>query len=58
MKPFLSTAIQSNVQAIIALVNTSFSDRPDKVSQVQHHLGTGIQTALVDRWTDEGVESA
>ncbi len=57
MKPFLSTAIQSNVQAIIALVNTSFSDRPDKVSQVQHHLGTGIQTALVDRWTDEDVES-
>ena len=58
MKPFHSTAIQSNVQAIIALVNTSFSERPDKVSQVQNCLGNGIRNAMVDGWPDDEIESA
>jgi len=58
MKPFLSTAVQSDVQAIIALVNTSFSERPDKVSQVQNCLGNGIRNAMVDGWPDDEIESA
>ena len=58
MKPFLSTAVQSDVQAIIAMVNTSFSERPDKVSQVQHCLGNGIRNAMVDGWPDDEIESA
>jgi len=58
MKPFLSTAVQSDVQAIIALVNTSFSERPDKVSQVQHYLGNGMRNAMVDGWPDDETESA
>ena len=58
MKPFLSTAVQSDVHAIIALVNTSFSERPDKVSQVQHYLGNGMRNAMVDGWPDDEIESA
>ena len=58
MKTFLSTAVQSDVQAIIALVNTSFSERPDKVSQVQHYLGSGMRNAMVDGWPDDEIESA
>jgi tetratricopeptide (TPR) repeat protein len=58
MKPFLTTAVQSEVQAIISLVNTSFSAQPDKVSQVQHHLGKGMQNAMIDSWPDHEIESA
>jgi tetratricopeptide (TPR) repeat protein len=57
MKPFVSTAVQSDVQAIIALVNASFSERPDKVSQVQHYLGNGMRNAIADRWPDDEIES-
>lgn len=47
----------ADVQAMVALVNCSFSDVPDKVIQLQARLGAGMQKALADAWSDEQVEA-
>lgn len=57
MNPFHSGAIDNEVREIIALVNASFTDIPDKVSRLQHQLGSGMQKALVDGWPDDEVEA-
>ncbi len=56
MKPFHTAAVDGEVRAMVALVNASFSEVPDKVSQFQHNLGIGMQSALADGWPDEEVE--
>lgn len=56
MKPFHTAAVNDEVRAMIALVNTAFADIPDKISQLQGNLGMGIQKALADAWPDEEVE--
>lgn len=57
MKTFHTAAVDDEVQTIISLVNASFSEVPDKVPQLQHNLGIGMQKALVDGWPDDEVES-
>lgn len=57
MKPFHTAAVNDEVREIMALVNTSFREVPDKVAQLQHQLGTGMQKALVDGWPDDEVEA-
>ncbi len=57
MKNFHTAAADDEVLTIISLVNASFSEVPDKVSQLQHNLGLGLQKALVDGWPDDEVES-
>ncbi len=56
MNPIHAGAVHEEVREIIALVNTSFHEVPDKVAQLQHQLGTGMQKALVDGWPDDEVE--
>lgn len=56
MKPFHTAAVDQEVRAMMALVNASFSELPDKMSQLQHNLGMGMQKALVDGWPDDEVE--
>ncbi len=56
MKPFHTAAVNDEVRAMIALVNTRFADIPDKTSQLQENLGMGIQKALADAWPDDEVE--
>lgn len=57
MTPFHTGTIDNEVRAIMALVNASFRDMPDKVAQMQQQLGSGMQKALVDGWPDDEVEA-
>lgn len=57
MTPFQTASATEEVRAIVALVNCSFSEVPDKVMQLQESLGSGMQKALVDSWPDEEVEN-
>lgn len=57
MKPFHTAAVDDEVREIMALVNASFREVPDKVAQLQHQLGSGMQKALVDGWPDDEVEA-
>ena len=57
MKPFHTAAVDDEVREIIALVNTHFHDRPDKMSTLQENLGLGMTKALVDSWADDEVET-
>lgn len=57
MNPLHAGIVDSEVREIMALVNASFADVPDKVAQLQHQLGSGMQKALVDGWPDEEVEA-
>lgn len=56
MKPFHTAAVADEVREMIALVNASFGEVPDKLSQLQYNLGIGMQKALVDGWPDDEVE--
>ncbi len=56
MNIFRTAFAANEVQAIVALVNSSFSELPDKVKRLQENLGAGMQRALVDAWPDEEVE--
>ena len=56
MKTFHTAAVEDEVREMIALVNTSFHEMPDKVSKLQENLGLGMQKALVDGWPDDEVE--
>ncbi len=56
LKTFHSAAIEDDVREIIALVNASFSEVPDKVRQLQRNLGAGMQKAQVDAWPGDEVE--
>lgn len=55
--PVQTSAAEPEIQTMLALVNSSFNDVPDKVSQLQQSLGAGMQKALADGWTDEEVEA-
>lgn len=55
VKPFHAAAVEDDVREIVALVNASFSDAPDKVLQVQRKFGAGLQKAQVDAWPDDEV---
>lgn len=57
MKPFHTAAVEDEVREIIALVNTSFIDMPDKMSRLHDNLGLGMKKALVDGWPDDEVET-
>lgn len=57
MKPLHAGTVDDEVREIMALVNASFRDMPDKVAQLQQQLGSGMQKALVDGWPDDEVES-
>ncbi len=57
MNPFHAGAVEDEVREIIALVNASFGEVPDKVARLQHQLGSGMQKALVDGWPDDEVEA-
>ncbi len=57
MKPFHTAAVEDDVREIVALVNASFVEVPDKVLQVQRKLGAGMQKAQADAWPDEVVEA-
>ncbi len=56
MDAFRIANAADDIRAILALVNSSFSDAPDKVEQLQDSLGAGMQKALVDAWPDDEVE--
>lgn len=56
--PLQATDAEPEICAMLALVNSSFSDVPDKVSQLQQSLGAGMQRALTDGWSDAEVEAA
>lgn len=56
MNPFHSAAVDDEIRSMIALVNTSFAELPDKTSRLQENLGLGMQKALVDAWPDDEVE--
>ena len=56
MKPFHTAAIDDDVRSMIALVNSSFAEMPDKSSRLQEIMGLGMQKALVDAWPNEEVE--
>lgn len=56
MKPFHTAAVDDEVRNMIALVNASFAEIPNKSSLLQENLGMGIQKALVDAWPDDEVE--
>ncbi len=56
MNPLYTATVDAEVREIIALVNASFHEVPDKVAHLQHQLGTGMQKALVDGWPDDEVE--
>ena len=57
MTPFQAASATEEVRAIVALVNCSFAEVPDKVAQLQASLGAGLQKALVDAWPDDEVEN-
>jgi tetratricopeptide (TPR) repeat protein len=57
MKPFYTAAIEEEVREIVALVNTSFQEMPDKMSRLHDHLGLGMKKAVVDGWPDDEVET-
>ena len=56
MKPFHTAAVDDEVRSMIALVNASFGEMPDKLKQLQENLGLGMQKALIDGWPDDEVE--
>ncbi len=56
VKLFHTAAVEDEVREIVALVNASFSEVPDKVLQVQRKLGAGMQKAQADVWPDDEVE--
>lgn len=56
MKPFHTAAIDDEVRSMVALVNASFGEMPDKLDQLQENLGLGMQKALIHGWPDGEVE--
>ncbi len=57
VKPFHTAAVEDDVREMLALVNSSFSEVPDKVLQLQRRLGAGMQKAQADTWPDDEVEA-
>ena len=57
VKPFHTAAVEDEVREIVALVNASFTEVPDKVLQAQRKLGAGMQKAQADVWPDDEVEA-
>jgi tetratricopeptide (TPR) repeat protein len=56
MNTFDAAAVEGEIRAIVSLVNASFTEVPDKVTQLQNQLGLGMQKALIDGWPDDEVE--
>ena len=56
MKSFHTVAVDSEIREIIALVNTSFQEMPDKMSILLENLGLSMQKAQGDRWPVDEVE--